>query len=126
MSARYSRSTKVVTAVYLAIVFVGVAEGFYREADHGLSSAMLVFFTLPFGLLAWIPSALRMAYVPREEMTLLMFGLSGALNALIFLESVRFFTRKKAPNQTLLPTAMSVTDRASIRSAPDTGAADLR
>jgi hypothetical protein len=31
----------------------------------------------------------------------------------------------KQPNQALLPTSMSVTDRASARSAPDTLAADL-
>ena len=29
------------------------------------------------------------------------------------------------PNQALLPTPMSVTDRADARSAPDAGAADL-
>ena len=32
---------------------------------------------------------------------------------------------KKKPNQALLPTPMSVTDRAGARSAPATGAADL-
>jgi hypothetical protein len=36
-----------------------------------------------------------------------------------------FLSYRKEPNQALLPTAMSVTDRADARSAPDTAAADL-
>jgi hypothetical protein len=38
---------------------------------------------------------------------------------------IRRFERLKQPNQALLPTSMSVTDRAYARSAPDTFAADL-
>ena len=42
-------------------------------------------------------------------------------------EAIKFIEklRKEKPNQTLLPTPMSVTDRAGARSAPATGAADL-
>ena len=37
----------------------------------------------------------------------------------------KIFKEEMQPNQALLPTPMSVTDRADARSAPDTGAADL-
>ena len=54
----------------------------------------------------------------------IMLGVAAAVIPVLSC-GLAFFLPRKGANQALLPTPMSITDRADARSAPATGAADL-
>jgi ABC-type phosphate transport system permease subunit len=122
------KTKRFVFLAMLALVIEGIVFGVIIAFGHIggegpdlLGGMGLLLHALPLMLSEW----LKLPGGPVENTLCIVFGTLQWFAVLYFWMWLIDRQKKTRPNQALLPTPTSVTDRADARSAPDAGAADL-